>query len=453
MYNCLRLFSYPFSGSFSTLRSKVVRRLSVAFLLGTLGCFSTVTVAIAQQVSPELRQSFLEDPLTSDPPDPLLPTLTVERDYSPLERAELARSLDQLNRTAAELYLNGQIDQAFQQWRREIKLRRVLGPRQEFAVIAQVAELAWAQQRITDIQLLTLRSREIWDVVQMDLGTAEADSRMDEDENGEMRSPISGAPTADIAFLTDLARTFEVLRDHDSSVAVYEQIDQLRQAEFASEGIADLSAEREAERIRLAELHLDWFEFAEASNIYLELLTIARANGDGDREQRYLEKLAYSYQQADSLLNATRAQTDLLTIYQAKGEEEKLPEMLVAIAQNYRTLNLHASAIDYYRAAYREAQRFDQFSFSAQVLKELGSLYESLALTDEALGAYTLLVPVERQAYNDYGIMNAQDKIGQLQRRQGNLLEALKAFERALVIANRLGVREEYFVEQIESVS
>ncbi|MEO1388135.1 MAG: tetratricopeptide repeat protein [Cyanobacteria bacterium J06634_6] len=63
-----------------------------------------------------------------------------------------------------------------------------------------------------------------------------------------------------------------------------------------------------------------------------------------------------------------------------------------------------------------------------------------------------MLEPVEEQTYDDYGVTNAYNSIGQLQRRKGNWLEALKAFERALVIANRLGLSEEYFIEQIESV-
>ena len=187
--------------------------------------------------------------------------------------------------------------------------------------------------------------------------------------------------------------------------------------------------------------------------MYLALLSKARDRNDQTAEITYLEQLVYSYEQADSLLNAVRAQTDLVGLYQARNDEEKLPGLLVAIAQNYRTLNQHTAAIDYYRSAYQAAQRYDQFSFSAQVLQDLGSLYEAIALTDEALGAYTLLVPVEEQAYNDYGIMNAYDKIGQIQRRQGNTLEALIAFEKALVIATRLGLREAYFIEQIESIT
>ncbi|MEO1619630.1 MAG: hypothetical protein AAFU53_01205, partial [Cyanobacteria bacterium J06632_3] len=121
--------------------------------------------------------------------------------------------------------------------------------------------------------------------------------------------------------------------------------------------------------------------------------------------------------------------------------------------QNYRALNLPNNAIEYYRSAYAAAQRLDQFSFSAQVLKDLGALYTSLALIDEALGSYSLLVLVEQQAYNDYGIMNAHDNIGQLHLRRDNDAEALKSFQRALAVADRLKLREDYFIEQIEAIS
>ena len=76
-----------------------------------------------------------------------------------------------------------------------------------------------------------------------------------------------------------------------------------------------------------------------------------------------------------------------------------------------------------------------------------------LALNEQALGAYELLVPVERQAYNTYGVMEAYANIGALQRRLGNAAEALKAFQQGLVEANRLGTREAYFIEQIEAIA
>lgn len=423
--------------------------------------------AQAQQVSPERRNAFLSDPLTAVPRDPLLPVLAVDRAYSPLELSELDRQLDRLNQNAQQLLVNGQPEEAFELWLREVRLRRVLGPAEEFVAIRRVAAIAWEQQRAVAVQLLTLRTREIWQTVGAALThfsdeAADADESVadesDADESDETlgQDPpeslagnpeqilVAGDRASDAALLQSLAQTFAILRDIDSSVEVYQQLISLTVAQ---------SGDATPQQKELADLHLDWFQFAAAADVYLALLKEARATGNQAQETDTLQRLVYSYQQADSFTNAVRAQTDLLGIYQAQGDEEKLPGLLVAIAQNYRTLNQPSNAITYYRSAYSVAQRFEQFSISAQVLKDLGLLYETLALNDEALGAYNLLVPVEQQAYNNYGIMNAYDSIGQLHRKQGNDFEALQAFEKALVIANRLGIQEDYFIEQIRSVT
>ena len=428
----------------AALQTILRARFGYALLGSMLVASSLGTSVRAQQVDPLLRADFLADPLMQAPRDPLLPELAVERDYSPLEKQAIATDLDQLDQQARALLASGQAGEAFALWRRELKLRRVLDTNQEFDAIARVADIAWAQQRSVDVQLLTLRTRELWNAAKTSLGT-EREAQLGGIDMGEPEdSLISGAATADIATLNELANTFTTLRDIDSAVEVYEQLILLS---------SDRPKTKTAQQLTLAELHVAWFQFAEATNLYLVLLNEARTNNNTAQEIEYLQRLAHTYQAAGSLTNAVRAQTDLLEIYRDQRAEEEFPELMLAIAQNYRALNLHTSAIDYYRAAYRTAQQFEQFSFSAQVLKDLGELYESLALTDEALGAYTLLIPVEQQAYNDYGVMNAHDRVGQLQRRQGNDFEALKAFQRALVLATRLGVQEDYFVEQIESVT
>ncbi len=438
--------------SVSTLAKAALRSILKASLGTLLGGVLLVGSAVpsvrAQQVSPALRETFLADPLDQRPRDPLLPVLPVERAYSPLEKQAIAASLNQLDVQARQLLVAGDPDAAFALWRRELQLRRVLSAKNEFDAIARVATVAWAQQRSVDVQLLTLRTREIWNAVKTSLGAEQENQLGGTDVGVPEDSFISGAARADIATLGKLADTFITLRDIESAVEVYEQLILL-----SSDSGAFPQEDRIDRQRALANLHLQWFHFAEATNLYLTLLNEAKAAGNTDQEIDYLKRLAYTYRAAKSLPNAVRAQTDLLRLYQVRGEEEELPALMVAIAQNYRALNLHTSAIDYYRAAYQSAQRFDQFSFSAQVLKDLGSLYESLALTDDALGAYTLLVPVEQQAYNDYGVMNAYNKIGQIQRRKGDTLEALKAFERALAIADRLGLNTDYFVEQIESVT
>jgi tetratricopeptide (TPR) repeat protein len=428
-------FSIPLLGPFFSSVSEA--------LIGS----SASSQAIAQQISPQVRQYFLSDPLVSEPRDPFLPTIPVDRPLSPLELRDFALKVNELDQTAQQLLASGQTDEAFSLWRRELRLRRVLGPVEEFNSIMKVAELAWGAQRPVEVQLLTLRSREIWQALQAELGVV-GEAEPFEGAVDSAAEPagalVSGPPASDIATLNALAQTFVTLRDVDSAAQVYSQLIELRSRQ---------GADPTEQQRSLAELHLQWFQFAEAADIYLALLKTARESGNQTAEIEYLQRLIYSYQQAHSLPNAIRAQSDLLAIYQAQGTEEKLPELLLATAQNYRTLNQPDNAIEYYRSAYSAAQRFDQFSFSAQVLKDLGSLYQSLALNSEALGAYTLLVPVEQQAYNFYGVMNAYDRIGQLQRRLGNSIEAFKAFEQALVIANQLNFNEDYFVEQIKSVT
>ena len=397
--------------------------------------------AIAQQVDPQLRADFLSDPLTAEPRDPLLPVTNKPRPLRPLELRALRQGLAALNQQAQERLAAGQVDEAFTLLLREIRLRRVFGPIAEFNAIAPVAELAWEQQRSTEVQLLTLRMREIWREVQADISEVNIEVDLEAESNPSL---VAASEQSDIEVLTEIARIFIALRDVDSSVSVYQQIIDLAIAD----GLNPTPIQTE-----LAEYHLTWFQFAEAADVYLPLLDESRAQGNQALEIQYLERLVYSYQQANSLANAARAQTDLVGLYQATGQESKLPELLLAIAQNYRTLNWTNDAISYYRSAYSAAQRFEQFSISGQVLRDLGGVYRAIALTEEALVAYNLLVPVEEQAYSDYGVMNAYDDIGQLERRQGNLPEALQAFQKALVIANRLSLDEAYFIEQIESVT
>ena len=428
------------ASSFTNVSSPDSNRTAISFFASR--------PAAAQQISPQLRQYFLSNPLESSPRDPFLPTTKIDRPLSPLELSALEDNLDRLNNTAQRLLAEGRTDEAFLLWRRELRLRRVLGPVEEFNTISRVAQLAWDAQRPVEVQLLTLRTREIWETLRAALGVAEEEEVFDdideEDGSEPPRVLVSGRTESDIATLNALAQVFTTLRDVDSAADVYSQV-----VELSRRSNNDPTVQRQ----QLAELHLQWFEFADAAAIYLDLLKSARESNNQTQAAIYLERLIYSYQQADEVAFAARAQTELLALYQAQGEEEELARLLLATAKNYRLLNLPKNAITYYRAAYSAAQRFDQFSYSAEVLQDLGSLYEVLALNDQALGAYNLLVPVEQQAYNDYGVMNAYDSIGKLQRRIGNSFEALIAFEQALVIANRLGLDENYFVEQIESVT
>ncbi len=399
--------------------------------------------AQAQQLDPQQKQDFLADPL-DQPRDPLLPVLTVDRAFSPLEMNKLATDLDELQRRAEALLQTGDTEQAFDLLLRAIRLKRLFGLDAELEAIEQVAALAWQRQQPVAIQLLTLRTQEIWNAAKTSLGVELEDVLGGVDPGTPADSPITGVLSADAVALAQLANIFLTLRDIDSAVEVYQQLIAL--------SADDLQAVT-AQKISLAELNLEWFKFANAADVYLELLDQARKNGDRTQEIFYLQRLVYSYQQAKSLPNALRAQTDLLDRYVAIGDEEKLPDLLVAIAQNYQAIDQPNNAITYYRSAYSAAQKLEQYSFSAKVLQELGQLYRTVNDINEALVSYNLLILVERQAYNNYGIMNAYDNLGQLYRQQGELSAALKAFQQGLVFADQLNLRTAYFTEQIEAVA
>ncbi|MEM8505385.1 MAG: tetratricopeptide repeat protein [Cyanobacteria bacterium P01_D01_bin.1] len=409
-------------------------------------------VAQAQQLDPQQRQEFLADPL-DEPLDSLLPVLVVDRALSPLEISTLRNDLDELQERAEVLLQIGDTQAAFDLLLREVRLRRIFGLDAELDAIERVADLAWQQQRPVTIQLLTLRTQAVWNAAKTSLGVEPEDVLGGSTPGVAEDSPIRGVASADRAALTRLADIFLTLRDIDSAVEVYQQLIALSEGDPREGDIQTVTAQK----IALAELNLEWFKFADAANLYLDLLNQNKENGESaneiTREIFYLERLAYSYQQAESWSNALRSQTDLLDRYVAIGEEEKLPGLLVAIAQNYQTTGQPSNAIRYYRSAYTAAQQLEQFSFSAKVLQELGRLYKSADDLTEALVSYNLLVLVERQAYNAYGIMNAYDNLGQIYREQGELSAALQAFQQGLVFADRLDLRTAYFAEQIDAIA
>lgn len=401
------------------------------------------SAAQAQLLDPQERQDFLADP-SDEPRDPLLPDLAIDRALSPLEMSKLTADLDELQRRATLLLQTGETQPAFDLLLREVRLRRLFGISAELDAIERLANLAWNRQRPVTIQLLTLRAQAIWNAAKTDLGI-ESEPVLGGIAPGVPKdSPISGVPSADRAALTQLADIFTTLRDIDSAVGVYQQL-------IAMSAGSDQTTT--AQQIALAELNLTWFKFADAANVYLDLLDQAKRESNTAREIFYLERLVYSYQQAESWPNVLRSQTDLLDRYVVTGEVEKLPTLLVAIAQNYQTTGQPNDAIRYYRSAYTAAQQLDQFSFSAKVLRELGQLYRSVDDLDEALISYNMLILVEQQAYNAYGIMNAYDNLGQIYRTKGNLSEALRAFQQGLVFANRLDLQVAYFVDQIDAIA
>lgn len=398
-----------------------VSLMASVLMTGLLG----VSASYGQRLDPELRQSFLADPLTDEPRDPLLPTLEIDRELSPLEIYNLEQGLIQLDRRAQFLLADEDktaedVELAFDLWRREARLQRLFGVDAELEALGRIGQFAWDAQQSTDLLLLTARLREIL-----------ADIQLDE--------------TIDEPRLEEVARIAQILRDTQSIGSAYRQL-------------ADLAAVRGdqiayRERLeQLANYHVQWFEYAEAAVVYQQLRSESAERGDQDQLRSDLEQLVYSYQQGEYYAEAIEAQTDLLALYRVQGEVDRESPLEIAIARNYRALGQSEQAIEYYKIAYSTSQRLAQFGHSSTVLQDLGALYQEEGRFEESVSMYNLLIRVEQQSYNHYGIMQAYDHLGQIYRDRGDNDNALVAFRAGLAFAEQLNHRQDYFQSQIEAI-
>ena len=372
---------------------------------------------ISQQLDFAIRQQFLSDPLTTEPRDPLLPVLPIRRPLSPLEKFELENQLDALNQEAQVLLASGEANLAFEQWIREVRLRRILGDEQEMMAMERVGTLAWENQRPTETQLITLRLEQI-------------------------RSEVETQDPLDVQKLETLADLLLVLRDQPAALAIYQQLLDLavQQGDVEAQ-IAGLK--------RIGETHLAWFEFAAASEIYQQILAFVWVEGDPTVAEEALKNLIFAYQQDDQALKAIQYQQQLITFYQAQGIDAPIPAIEFAIAQNYQAVNRPDQAAVHYQTAYAEAQRLQQYGYSSDVLWQLADLYRGLNRFEDTLYVLQLLVEVEKQSYNAYGIMNVFDQMAQLYKTQGETEQAIRAFREGLILARQLNYRQDYFEQQI----
>ncbi|MEM9137872.1 MAG: tetratricopeptide repeat protein [Cyanobacteria bacterium P01_F01_bin.42] len=425
---------------------RFLRRLSQALPLRSLtrplvgiACLAVAVLLLphpsyAQRLDPVVRDGFLNDPLSDSPRDPLLPEPVVERELSPLERYELEQGMLRLDQEAQAALLAGDAETAFMNWMRLVRLRRLFGPAAELDAIAYVSQLAWDNQRSIEIQLLTLRLREIWALAQPLAEKADGDS----EESGERIQ-------LDETQLIQVASSFQTLRDRDFAIALQQHLVDLA----AAQGDEDTRHQRLND---LGAMQLQWFYYAEATELYAQLAANAKADDDPEQQIFFLTQQAYSAQQAEDYASAIPPQLELLALYRELGQSDREPALEIEIARNYRRLNQFEAALTYYRIAYATAQQLEQYGHSGNVLRDLGELYQSLDRLDDALEMYTLLVRVEEQSYNYYGMMHAYDQLGQIYRTQGNQANARQAFETGLRLAQQLDHQQDYFREQILTV-
>ncbi|HHP7243787.1 MAG TPA: tetratricopeptide repeat protein [Elainellaceae cyanobacterium] len=371
--------------------------------------------------APEQLESFPPSPLDVDESDPLLPRLVVDRPLSPQERRVLTAALEELRLQAQAQYASGNVDDAFDIWIRELRLRRVLGVEEEVAALSRVGSIAWEDSQTTEVRIITQRLREI-------------------------EQELQAQPTPNYDLLLQIAQAYQSLRARDLAVTLYDQI--LVQAR--QQGNVPLEQQT---LTALGDLHLAWFDYPRAAETYQQLLTLARELGDRQAEIQYLEQLAYIYDQNSQPEQAIAMQQQLASIYENAQQYAQIPALKIALANNYLAIDRPDLAAPTYQEAFAVARSVQYYGYASEALQQLAELYLSLDRTQDALVVYQLLIDVEQQSYNSYGMMNAYDSIGQIYRIQGETTQAVSAFRQGLQLARQLNYRIDYFNQQIQALS
>lgn len=347
--------------------------------------------------------------------DPLLPTPTTNRPLSAFEISRIEREIVRIDRQAKAELAAGNVDEAFNLWYRELKLQRSLGNLQEVAALGRIGNLAWQQNRGFDVRAIAKRLAAIHTA-------ATAENKLS------------------LFLLQELGTAYRQIRYLDRAIDIYQQIAKTKNGN-------NLAAKRENLEI-LGELYLDLFDYAEAAQIYEQLLTTASA----DREIIYLNKLATIYDRNRQLERSITIKKQLAQKYSLTQVFNELAQIYLAIARDYKQLNRPNAAIDYYRQTYSLATDTQQLAVATEVLAELASLYQQQGQIDRAIATYKQQIELQQQAYDYYGWMETCDRLGKIYRDLQNYSQAKFFYQQGLKLALSLNYRVDYFARQLEQI-
>ncbi|AVH69826.1 tetratricopeptide repeat protein [Nostoc sp. 'Lobaria pulmonaria (5183) cyanobiont'] len=386
--------------------------------------------ALAASKPPKPPDKFPPSPLEITTPDPLSPRSPKDKQpLTPQERQKLEPALDALNQEAAAKLQAGEAIAAFEIWNRELRLRRFLGSLAEVQALSRVGVIAWKQNDAQEVQYITQRLQEIQKQAQ----------------SQKKATPI------ELELWRSLGEAYKNVRSSKLAIEAYDQVLLVvRQQQDRTALLETLKT--------IGELHLSWFDYRKAAPIYEELLSLATSLGDRVNEVTYLQQLAYIYEQTNQPQQSLNVLNKLAEIY---GNENKLTEILelkLAIASDYESLakkdpNLLLEAFKNYQEAYTTAWQLKEYVRAGDALQKLIALYRSQGQTEEALQASEILVQIQAQAANFYGMMQAYDQIGQLYLERKEFPQALTAFQQGLKLAQQLKHEEAYFTGQIAKLS
>ncbi|MCT7948698.1 hypothetical protein NG798_02740 [Ancylothrix sp. C2] len=407
-------------------RNFIVRFIGIVFLLWPVAGIPVWVQAVLAQNEPANPEEGPVNPLEIKTPDLLLPNPPDDLPLMGAEASVLAQALDKLNAEAAQFLAAGNVVEAFKTWNRELRLRRYLGPVAEVEALTRVAQIARTQNQRAQVQFISQRLQMIY---------------LEAKAKGPVEANLLQALAT--AFLTVQVR-LPAIEVHQEILAIF----RTKQDKNAIESTLKI----------LADLYFGGFEYAEAAGVYEELLLISEARmprtaEDDLNEGRYLDQLAFLYDETEDFQRALDVRNKILNRYREAKNPVNVPGLKIAMGENLQALGRLSSAAQSYQEAYSLGWAIQQFGRAGEALEKLAVLYESQDKVDAALQVYQALVVVQQRGYDFFGMMNTFDKMGQIHLNQKRFPQAVAAFQRGLELARQLKYQEDYFSRQITEVN
>jgi hypothetical protein len=386
--------------------------------------YPTVTAPDPQRFPPNPLEKVLPDPLISDP------QLLIEprRSLNDLEKEKLRSALDALHIEGKAQFAQKKSDEAFLIWFRELRLRRVLGFREEIFALAKIGEIAWQNNRTSDLRDITERLQVIQIKIQ------------------SQSNPVTPSPIFDEASFPELneylAIAYQVLRAPQLALSIYEPRVQSLRSNALSNSLPTALPNNPIELFKtlnsIGLIHLDWFRYTKAQRTYQDLRELSRLAQTPASEALYLIQLTYIAEQNHQPKDAIGPLQDLIILYAAQPEVQ--PALTLRLAENYDKAQDSGNAEKNYQTTFTLSQTLSQNSYGSSALFALGDLYRRTNRFSAAEQVYDFLVDSEQAVYNLHNAMKASDSLGQMRDRQQNYPGAIVAYEQATAIAQRLAI-------------
>ncbi|MFN9174744.1 MAG: tetratricopeptide repeat protein [Synechocystis sp.] len=329
---------------------------SLKLLGGMLGLVVAVGLPLLMPLSPAIAQStpYLPPPPKPEPREPAAnpldtslfpgdPLLPSSQALTPLQRRRLQEGLDALELEAQALDQAGQTDEAFGVWYRSLRGRQRLGELAEIEALGRIGNIAWEKNRKVDVAIISKRLETL-------------------------QTTLTAKKSMTPELLTAFAQAYRQLHSLDAAIAVYQTMRREAQQQ------KDYRRENQVLSM-LGELYLAKFNYPAAAEIYELLLDRAVASKNTYYEGLYLQKLGDIYQQASQPDNAIRIKERLVRRHLQDRQILLIPEIKIAIAEDYLALDEAEKASQTYQEAYTLAWSIQQLSTAAIAMYKLGDLY------------------------------------------------------------------------------